>query len=139
MPYFSKTSMRRLKECHPHIQKVLCDVITNHDFSVLCGHRDKIDQNAAYYGNPKRTTKEWPNSKHNIYPSIAVDIAPYWKEKPHIRWKRHNEFILLAGIVIGVADSMGIEMRWGGNWDGDEEIITDQTLIDLPHLELVNL
>lgn len=135
MPHFGKTSFDRLATCHHDIQKVLSIAIHTYDFTVVCGYRGQTAQMEAF--NNKKSTKTWPHSKHNIFPSIAVDVAPYYPAPPHLRWERRNEFILLAGIIIGIADSNGIQMIWGGNWDQDQEIITDQTFIDLPHLELV--
>lgn len=135
MPYFSLISLRRLKTCHPHLQYVLMAAIERFDFTVLCGHRTEQEQNEAF--NNKKSKVQYPNSKHNVFPSLAVDIAPYFADLPHIRWNRKNEFILLAGICIGIADEKRIKLRWGGNWDQDNEIITDQTFIDLPHLELI--
>lgn len=138
MPKFGKTSLERLSTCHPHIRYVLESAIVNTpiDFTVVCGHRDKAAQEAAFNSNPPRTTLHWPHSKHNTLPSIAVDIAPWWKGHG-IVWKRRDEFIWLAGWICGIADQKGIKMIWGGNWDNDQELISDQTFIDLPHLELV--
>lgn len=135
MPSFGKRSLERLATCHEKIRYVMHAAIQHHDFTILQGHRTREEQNEAF--NNKRSLVKWPNSKHNIFPSQAIDIAPWWPEAPHIRWERRDEFILLAGIIIGIADQKGIAMRWGGNWDGDIEIITDQKLVDLPHLELI--
>jgi peptidoglycan L-alanyl-D-glutamate endopeptidase CwlK len=134
---FGKTSRTRLATCHPDIKAVLNKAIgmSSIDFTVVCGSRDRADQDEAF--NNGKSSVQWPNSKHNGFPSTAVDIAPYWPGQG-IVWHRRNEFIFLAGFICGIAAEMGIEMRWGGNWDQDQEIITDQNLIDLPHLELVN-
>lgn len=32
---------------------------------------------------------------------------------------------------------LGIDIRWGGNWDMDGEPVTDQNFQDLVHFELV--
>jgi peptidoglycan L-alanyl-D-glutamate endopeptidase CwlK len=37
---------------------------------------------------------------------------------------------------MGIAAKMGIKIRWGGDWDRDEEL-HDQTFFDLPHFELI--
>jgi peptidoglycan L-alanyl-D-glutamate endopeptidase CwlK len=137
MPYyFGSTSLKRLATCHQDIQDVLKEAITKTpiDFTVVCGNRDKASQDEAF--NNGKSSVRWPHSKHNPFPSLAVDIAPWWPGDG-IVWHRRNEFIWLAGFVCGVAEMRGVKMRWGGNWDQDQEIITDQDLIDLPHLELV--
>ncbi len=62
---------------------------------------------------------------------MAVDIAPY-----PIDWKDHKRFYYLAGIVKGVASQMGIKVRWGGDWDSDNDL-NDQSFMDLGHFEIV--
>lgn len=80
----------------------------------MCGHRNEKQQNRAYrLGNSK---KKWPDSRHNQKPSTAVDLAPYYPEKPHWRWKKKEDFCLLAGWVLAVARQMGIKITWGGFW-----------------------
>lgn len=135
MPSFGHTSLKRLNTCHNDLKVVLVKAIRFYDFSVIGGHRGEVEQMEAYHDG--KSTKKWPESKHNSFPSRAVDIAPYFSIAPHIRWKRWNEFIYLAGLVVGIGSEMGIKLRWGGNWDMDQELITDQNLIDLGHIELI--
>ncbi len=128
------TSLSRLGTCHPKLQALLlevdrrlsrCKVL---DFTVVCGHRGQADQDAAY--RAKRSTKRWPDSKHNKLPSVAVDVAPW-----PTYWDDEASFARLAGYVQAVADELGIEIRWGGDWNGNGRT-EDERLIDLPHLEL---
>jgi peptidoglycan L-alanyl-D-glutamate endopeptidase CwlK len=42
----------------------------------------------------------------------------------------------LAGVIQCAAAELGYDLRWGGNWDGDGEIIKDQKFNDLPHFEI---
>jgi len=102
------------------------------DFSVLEGHRDKETQNRYY---EKGTSKiKWPDGKHNKLPSRAMDLAPYpidWSNRP----KAIARFYLLAGVILAVADELGIGLRWGGDWDGDWDLF-DQEFDDLGHFEL---
>ena len=60
----------------------------------------------------------------------AVDVAPY-----PIDWDDTDRFYHFAGYVFGIAESMGIHLRWGGDWDSDFTF-TDQSFHDLPHFEL---
>lgn len=130
------SSNRELDTCHPKLQRLLREVdrrlVKRHmlDFTVICGHRGEKEQNEAYNAVPKRSTKQWPNSKHNTLPSTAVDIAPY-----PVDWKDTAAFARLAGYVMAVADEMGIEIRWGGDWDSDGKT-RDELLVDMPHFEL---
>ena len=128
MPVFSDTSRKRLETCDPRLQRLFSEVIKHFDCSVLCGHRGEAAQNEAFRSGT--STKRWPASKHNILPSIAVDVAPY-----PIRWDDIDRFRYFAGFVMGVAAQMGIKIRSGGDWDMDTDL-HDQNLIDLPHFEL---
>ncbi len=111
------------------LQNLMFEVIRYYDFTVLEGHRDEHLQNL--YFEQGRSKLEWPNSKHNQYPSRAIDIAPY-----PINWNDRDSFVYLAGIVKGFAHHMGIKIRWGGDWNMNNNL-KDQTFFDLPHFELV--
>ena len=50
---------------------------------------------------------------------------------------RYHRFYNFAGTVQGVAKMLNIKIRWGGDWDSDNDL-KDQTLYDLPHFELRN-
>lgn len=128
MPSFSKRSKTALSTLHPDLQRVLKEAIKHVDFVVLEGHRDKVAQDAAVAaGNSK---VRWPHSKHNASPSLAVDIAPY-----PVNWKDTKRFYFLGGFIKATAVSLGISLRWGGDWDSDNDF-SDQTFNDLPHFEL---
>lgn len=130
MPSFSKTSLDRLATCDERIQRVAHEAIKLMDHSVLFGHRNEADQNKAFAEGA--STKKWPDSNHNRLPSVAIDVAPY-----PIDWDDARRFALLAGIYIGIAHSMGIKLRTGLDWDSDGNI-KEHTLVDGPHLELVD-
>lgn len=131
---FGKTSKRRLVTCHSELQRLFNEVIKHCDCSILCGYRSREKQDEVYHGGRSRV--QWPNSKHNNRPSIAVDVVPYFKDKPHIRWDDLHAFYFFAGQVFGIAAILGINIRWGGNWDSDDEL-DDQSFFDLPHYELI--
>lgn len=120
MTDFSATSRRKLMTCHPKLIGILEEAIKWYDFSVLVGHRGAEEQNDAF--DSGRSKLKWPDSRHNKVPSRAVDIAPY-----PIDWKNEKEFHYLAGLVMGIAISRGVRLRWGGRWT---------SLNDLPHFEL---
>lgn len=130
MPRFSDSSRGKLSHCRSEIQAVLDGVIRHYDFTVVTGYRDDEQQDFAYETGMSKV--KWPNSKHNQYPSEAVDIAPY-----PIDWRDTERFYLLAGRVLQVADELGVRLRWGGDWDGDDDL-HDQTFMDLGHFELVS-
>lgn len=126
---FGKTSKRRLVTCHSDLQRLFNEVIKYYDCSIICGHRSRDKQGEAY--REGKSTVQWPNSKHNVYPSIAVDVAPY-----PIDWEELRRFYMFVGIVRGVAAVMEIKIRCGADWDGDMEV-KDQNFHDLPHFELI--
>lgn len=104
------------------------------DFTVIYGHRDKQDQDAAFIaGNSKF---EWPKSKHNTMPSMAMDLAPYpidWTSKP----AAVARFYLLGGIIKSIAYDLGIEVRAGWDWNMDWDL-SNNKFNDLGHYELIN-
>lgn len=128
MAKFGKTSKSRLSTCHEDLQKVFNEVIKYVDCSVLEGHRDAERQDKLY--EEGKTKVKYPNGCHNASPSNAVDVVPY-----PIDWSDRERFHLFAGFVIGIARSMGITFRWGGDWNMNFEI-DDNKFDDFPHFEL---
>ena len=128
MPYFGKKSKERLNTCDSKLQKVFNEVIKHVDCSVLEGHREKDRQNKLY--EEGKTKVKYPNGRHNRQPSSAVDVTPY-----PVDWKDRERQTLFAGFVIGVASQMGINLRWGGDWDQDFQVV-DNRFDDFPHFEL---
>lgn len=137
MPAFGKKSRARLDTCHRDIVNVLEDVIPHYDFTVIWGRRGEQEQNEAYrLGN---STKKWPNSKHNTKPfelSRAVDIAPWHVDRPHIRWNAEREFIQLSGYILQAAAELDVLMRFGGDWDMDQDLYDVNKPFDLGHFEI---
>jgi len=133
MYYFSRSSKEKLITCRLDLQFICNEAISVMDFSVIWGRRNKQEQNFAYkYGFSK---KKWPESRHNFEPprlSEAIDLAPY-----PIDWTDKDRFILLAGIIKGIAYENGIRIRWGGDWDGDNDL-KDQTFFDYCHYEITD-
>lgn len=129
MPKFGKTSLANLATCHPDLQRLMHEVIKYVDFSITCGYRGEAEQNAAFKaGNSKL---KFPNGEHNKMPSRAVDFAPY-----PLNWKDAESFTLLAGVIYGVACTMGIKLRLGIDWDGDFNTL-EHSFRDRPHAELL--
>jgi len=154
MASFGSTSQGRLSECDDLIQIVCYDAIQVVDFSIITGHRGKAEQNAKY---PKYSKVKWPNSKHNSFPSKAIDIAPYIKpygaiygntqdiekitQLRNVSKREANDFILKAyartlGVIEAMAYRRGISIRLGMDWDMDYDLV-DQTFHDLGHWELL--
>lgn len=159
---FSDSSLKKLNTCHPDLVKVMMVAIelSDIDFTIVYGRRSIKEQQALYAQGRTTPGSIVTNcdgvihkSKHNAtlelyfgdkeaidHKSEAVDIAAYVNGK--ISWKP-TELCYIAGVVDIVAKMLYKEgeithkIKWGGNWDGDGEIITDQTLIDLPHYQII--
>lgn len=130
MPEFSERSLKNLRQCDADLQRVLNEAIKHFDFTVFTGHRDREEQQKML--RQGKSQVGWPDSKHNAFPSKAVDIAPY-----PIKWNDRERATYLAGFVLGIASQMGIDLRWGGDWDSDTEV-EDNEFDDLWHFELVD-
>ncbi|MBU8910665.1 MAG: hypothetical protein KOO65_05295 [Desulfobacterales bacterium] len=133
MPRFSNKSDLKLDTCHSLLQELFRDVIKEYDCAILRGHRGRRLQNIAFKNGA--STKKWPDSNHNVMPSLAVDAAPYIKGKGIIEDRGQCAFF--AAKVKAKAAELGIQVRWGGDWDGDGDL-TDQTFNDLWHWELIS-
>lgn len=123
MATFSQKSLDILATVDRRLYDICSEVIQDFDFSVLVGHRNKEDQDAACAAIPPRSKDPWPTSKHNSSPSLAVDIAPY-----PIDWNDIDRFRALAAAMYVAADKLGIKIRWGGDFI---------KLRDYDHFELV--
>ena len=128
MPHFGKSSKKRLSTCDSKLQEIFNEVIKHVDCSVLEGYREKDRQNKLY--KEGKTKVKYPDGRHNRQPSSAVDVTPY-----PVDWKDRERQTLFAGFVIGVASQMGINLRWGGDWDQDFQVV-DNRFDDFPHFEL---
>lgn len=111
MPSFSQQSKQKLATCEQELQDVMNEAIKRYDFSVIDGHRDMGTQNR--YFNEGVSKVMWPHSKHNSYPSRAVDIIPY----PNGFDNPNSEFDRMATFILGVASELGVRLDWGGHWE----------------------
>ena len=137
----STISQTRLNTCHPDIRLIISEAIkvSQVDFGVAEGHRSVERQQQLF--KEKKSQKDGIRnlSKHNENPSMAVDIYGWVNGK-----SCYDERTLcyLAGTIMAVAGMLYNQgrimqdLRWGGNWDGDGEIITDQKFQDLVHFEI---
>ena len=128
MPKFGSTSKKRLLTCDERLQGVFNEVIKFVDCSVLEGHREQERQDELFKAG--KTKVKYPNGRHNSKPSRAVDVTPY-----PVNWEDRERQRLFAGFVIGIAKHMGVNLRWGGDWDQDFEVM-DNRFDDFPHFEL---
>lgn len=140
MPEFSDKSKARLATCDPRLQAVFNRVIQNFDCTILCGYRGQKEQDEAYAKGYSKL--KYPNGKHNKTPSMAVDAMPcpvVWPDEAPAGQERlmaYKRAYLFAGYVLGTAKQMGIELRWGGDWNRNLDLRDENGLSDVPHYEL---
>lgn len=135
MSFLGEASNAKLDTCHPDLQRLIRKVAERVNFTVLCGHRNQADQNEAVRTGKSKT--RWPNSRHNSYPSEAVDVWPY---AAGINWEDVPAAARLMGYIQATADEMGIKIRLGMDWDMDWRSAgkdPGENFYDGPHIELV--
>lgn len=133
---WGRRSREALATVEPALAELVCrarDVVP-FDLTVTCGRRSREEQERAVREGHSRV--HWPHGKHNVEregeKARAVDVHPY-----PIDWQDQRRYVFLAGVMTALGDRMDTPVRWGGNWDGDATLITDQRLVDLPHYELL--
>lgn len=146
MAYFSEASKRKLETCHADLQAIFNDVIYVRDCTIIEGHRSQEVQD-EYYRTGKSQLK-FPSSKHNSFPSMAVDVMEYFPVRPHIHWADKDGMEDFANFVLATAERLlaqGVishSLRWGADWDQDGVRVDkdpDETFFDGPHYELVEV
>ena len=155
MTHYSSKSLTRLQTCHSDLETLMLEVDKHWANTILEGKRT-IEQQRE---NVAKGVSKTMNSLHLDDPSNAVDAAP-----DPLNWpKMHTELAELlghlsaqdrrqmakhileyakqmarwyyfGGFVLGTAAQMGIDIRWGGDWDGDRDI-HEQNFDDLVHYE----
>ena len=123
--YFSDISLKRLSTCKKELQEIMNEAIkqTEIDFTIVCGYRGKAEQDEAYFNGFSMV--KWPNSRHNKYPSGAVDICPYYNGC--LQWEDVTAFEYLAELIKTVSADIGYDIEWGGDWEN---------FVDMPHFQL---
>jgi peptidoglycan L-alanyl-D-glutamate endopeptidase CwlK len=137
---FGRSSKARLDTCHIDIQTVWHELSNLVNCSVLCGHREEAEQNKAFYDDKSQT--QWPDSKHNQIPSMAIDSGQYIPKIRNVDYQDPKAFAKFAGMVEVISKQLYAKgkithlVRWGGDWDMDGRTV-DQTFNDLVHFELI--
>jgi peptidoglycan L-alanyl-D-glutamate endopeptidase CwlK len=112
---FGKRSKERLKGVKPELVNVLNELV-----KIMTKERQE-----ELVASGASKTKY---SKH--LEGKAVDLAPY-----PIDWKDRDRFHYMGGMIRGIAKQLNVNVRWGGDWDGDGET-KDNGFDDLVHVEL---
>jgi len=124
MKPLSDASKAKLTSCDARLQSLVEAVVaTGVELVVCCGHRNKSEQDLAF--KEGKSKLKFPESRHNSWPSQAVDLAPAKDGK--IDWNDLEAFRSLAVVVKAEAFKLGIALEWGGDW---------KRFVDRPHWEL---
>ena len=121
-------NIEKLLEIEAPLRLLVIEVAKVMPIMILTGHRGEAEQNKAFLSGQSKI--QYPNGKHNKAPSQAVDFAPI-----PLNWSDTKKFYFFGGYVLGIANKLGIAVKWGGDWDSDTDL-NDQTFFDLVHFEL---
>ncbi len=132
MNYFGANSSHALAGADGRLRRIARKVIVIKDHSILKSHRPKAEQDDAFASGKSKL--EWPHGKHNVVPSLAIDVQTY--PRPYSARDLREEQYYLLGLYVGIGAEMGIELRTGADWDDDGEV-TDNGWDDLFHVEIV--
>ena len=132
MPKFGKRSKERLKGVDAKLQNVLNEVCKYFDITVIEGLRSQERQDELV-AQGKSKTKFGKHVHGN-----AVEIAPY-----PIDWDARDDFHYLGGFMLATAASMGVKIRWGGDWNASslfkgQRTTKDNSFDDLVHFEILD-
>jgi hypothetical protein len=124
MPRFGKRSKQRLKGVDAKLINVANELIKLMDVTVIEGLRSQERQNELVSQGKSKTKF----GKHVA--GKALDLAPY-----PIDWNDRERFHYMGGLIRGIGHSLGVKIRWGGDWDSDGDI-KDNAFDDLVHVEI---
>lgn len=141
---FSDRSLSNFKTLHPDLQMILSELIMMYDFSLIEGHRTLEVQQQYFKEGKSKLDGIKRKSKHQSLPSMAADIMPYKDGTNAFSGSEldNRRFYTMMGMVKAIADRLLIQgkishrVRFGLDWDMDD-IYSDQTFHDLPHVELI--
>jgi peptidoglycan L-alanyl-D-glutamate endopeptidase CwlK len=101
--HYSNSSKKRLATCYIDLQLCCYELLKYFDHSVIFGYRNEEEQNKIFEaGNSKL---KFPNSKHNLIPAMAVDIAPYPRE-PERTQAEYDKFSYMAGMFMLISEQL---------------------------------
>ncbi len=124
MNAWSEKSSSKLKDAHRDLIVFANEVLKVHDCTVVWTHRNETTQNSLY--DDGKSTLKYPKSKHNKFPSDAIDLVPYVPELGGPTWD--DEYSLyFCGLALGIADrlfrsgAMQYKIRSGLNWSTNRQ------------------
>lgn len=118
--FFSQRSKKNLEKAHPDLQRLAHAILEEMDIAVICSYRGEVEQNRAFSEGKSRL--KYPQSKHNVIPSRAIDIVPI-----PLDWSNIESFERMCKVAERKAAKLNIKIRLG----------RDFSFKDYPHVELI--
>jgi len=137
MSNYSKNSRDKLAIAHIDLQTIFKEVIKHYDNTIVYTFRGEELQNRLF--DEDASKKKYPHSRHNHYPAMAVDSAPYIAGKVSEDMYQCYHY---SGYVLGIAEMLykykviSHKLIGGSDWDDDKDV-NDQKFRDLWHYELI--
>jgi hypothetical protein len=103
---------------------VMNELIKLMDVTIIEGLRTKERQEELVAKGASKTKF----SKH--IEGKALDLSPY-----PIDWENRDGFYYMGGMIRGIAQQLGYDIRYGGDWDSDGQT-KDNNFDDLVHIEI---
>ena len=119
---WGKKSREVLSTLAPDLIYLMNKLADVRNVSLISGYRGKTEQNEYYI---KGTGVRYPFSKHNTYPSLAVDVVPWPTQYESI-----EELDMMLGSIQALSYTLDITIRLGKYFS---------TRKDYPHIELVTI
>lgn len=142
MSKLSQRSIDRLQGVHPDLTRIVVDAARLLPFEILVveGVRSLERQQELYAQGRTKPGKvvTWTmDSRHRVQKcgfGCAVDLAPI-KSDGKVDWDDVKKFLAIGKAMMTAAMRLGLEVRWGYDWDGDG-ITQERGEYDGPHFEL---
>ena len=124
MPKFGKRSREKMRGVDSRLINVMNELIKLMDVTIIEGLRTKERQEELVAKGASKTKF----SKH--IEGKALDVAPY-----PIDWENRDGLYYMGGMIRGIAQQLGYDIRYGGDWDSDGQT-KDNNFDDLVHIEI---
>lgn len=132
MPIFGKKSKEQRNFLCKDLKRLVDEVIKVYDFSIICSHRDKTEQENAF--ETGRSKAHFGQSAHNYNPSWAVDCHPYPAPVKQVKGTivmddDSKEWETMVSLFKKKAKELGIDITCGADF---------KSFKDFPHIEISN-
>ena len=129
---FSNRSIDKINTCHESLRELVYKAMDYQRFDIVVIEGHRSDERQGELKRKNLSKKSAGESKHNYFPSLAIDLMP----SPTTKWDDIETFKRFGEFMIGVAAGLDILIRWGGDWDMDGKT-NDQKFNDYVHFELI--